>query len=288
MPTKLLLKRPLGGITLAVIRELHAATGALGHRAMLIGATARVVLIEHVLGLAAGRATRDVDFAFAMETWEQFEALRRRLIDQHGFTGDPRVTQTLFYQPVGAAQGIPIDLVPFGPLADEYEEIRWPPEMAVVMSTAGFKDALESAVNVEIAPDLLIAVASLPNIAVLKLFTWLARGKETQRDATDLAELLRRYNEIDLDRVYEIPPEALEHAGYDVVLAGAWLLGNDARRMIQPATAKKLAVVLNDPASTGRLVKDMARVLNMTVAPAAHAAGLLAQFTDGFGYSEQE
>ncbi|UUZ51569.1 hypothetical protein LP420_20900 [Massilia sp. B-10] len=73
MPTELQLKRPIDGMNLVVIRELHTAASALGLRALLIGATARVVLIEHVLGLDAGRATRDVDFAFAMETWAQLK-----------------------------------------------------------------------------------------------------------------------------------------------------------------------------------------------------------------------
>ncbi|UUZ57025.1 hypothetical protein LP419_20335 [Massilia sp. H-1] len=136
MPTELQLKRPIDGMNLVVIRELHTAASALGLRALLIGATARVVLIEHVLGLDAGRATRDVDFAFAMETWAQFEALKQRLIDQHGFTADPRAMQKLYYQSVGATLGIPVDLVPFGPIADERQEIRWPPDMAIVMNTA--------------------------------------------------------------------------------------------------------------------------------------------------------
>jgi predicted nucleotidyltransferase len=68
MTTELQLKRPIDGVTLAIIREIQTAADALGHRAMLVGATARIILVEHVFGLPTGRATRDVDFAFAMET----------------------------------------------------------------------------------------------------------------------------------------------------------------------------------------------------------------------------
>ncbi|UUZ57024.1 hypothetical protein LP419_20330 [Massilia sp. H-1] len=46
--------------------------------------------------------------------------------------------------------------------------------------------------------------------------------------------------------------------------------------------------MLADVAQTDRLIRDMARVLTMTADPAAHAASLLTQFTDGFGYPEQE
>ncbi|MDQ1830966.1 hypothetical protein [Massilia scottii] len=80
MRPELQLKKPIDDVTFAVIREIHHATAALGYRAMLVGATARIILIEHVCGLAAGRATKDIDFAFAIETWEQFEALRQHLL----------------------------------------------------------------------------------------------------------------------------------------------------------------------------------------------------------------
>jgi predicted nucleotidyltransferase len=103
---------------------------------MLVGATARIILVESVFGLASGRATRDVDFAVALETWEQFEALRVRLMSVHGFKADARIDHKLYYHLPGAALGIPVDLVPFGALGGEREEIRWPPEMAVGWQTA--------------------------------------------------------------------------------------------------------------------------------------------------------
>ena len=190
MATELRLTRPVDGMTLAIIRAIHAAAAALGLRALLVGATARIILVENVFGLPSGRATRDVDFAFAMETWEQFEALRQRLIGQHEFKADARVSHTLRYQPQGAPHAIPVDLVPFGALGGASEEIRWPPEMAFVMNVAGFADALESAVNVEVMPGISIAIASLPAIAVLKLFAWLDRHHDTPKDAIDLTALL--------------------------------------------------------------------------------------------------
>jgi hypothetical protein len=134
MPTELQLKRPIDGVTFAIIRDIQGAAAALGHRAMLVGATARIILLEHVFGLPAGRATRDVDFAFAMETWEQFEALRQRLIGQHGYEADAHVIHKLWYRPNTAALAIPVDLMPFGALGADREEIRWPPDMAIVMS----------------------------------------------------------------------------------------------------------------------------------------------------------
>ena len=47
MTTELQLKRPIDGLTLAIICDAHGAAAALGHRAMLIGATARIILVEN-------------------------------------------------------------------------------------------------------------------------------------------------------------------------------------------------------------------------------------------------
>jgi predicted nucleotidyltransferase len=45
-----------------------------------LGATARNILLTGVFGLSAGRATRDVDLAVAVEGWPQFEAIKVRLV----------------------------------------------------------------------------------------------------------------------------------------------------------------------------------------------------------------
>lgn len=283
MPTELPLSRPIDGITVAIMRAIHSAAEALGHQAMLVGATARIILVENVFGLPSGRATRDVDFAVALESWEQFEALRQHLIAHHGFKVDARIAHKLYYQPPGAALGIPVDLVPFGPLGGEREEIRWPPEMAIVMNVAGFADALQSAVSVEVVAGVHMRIASLPAIAVLKLFAWLDRHKDTPKDAIDLTALLVLYNDIDRDRVFTIPAEVLEDVGYDIELGGAWLLGSDARALSLAATAVKITDLFANAAQTQALLADMARALLTKNDPDAYATQLLAQFQGGFG-----
>lgn len=283
MPAELALKTPIDGMTVAVIRDIHAAATALGHRTMLIGAAARIILVENVFGLPAGRATKDVDFAFAMESWEQFEALRQRLIGQHNFKADAHTLHKLYYQPTAARYGIPVDLVPFGALGGKHEEIRWPPDMAIVMNVAGFADALASALSVEIGPNMSVQIASLPAIAVLKLFAWFDRHRTTSKDATDLTALMRLYNEIDQERVYTVPAAVLEGVDYDIELGGAWLLGNDARKLTLLPTTDKLTAMLSNPARTDGLIGDMARTLLTREDPDGYAAKLLDQFKKGFG-----
>lgn len=72
--------RPIDTLTLAILREVRDVATELGLEMFLMGATARIILLEHVYGLRTGRATRDVDFAFAVENWSQFQSVKQRLI----------------------------------------------------------------------------------------------------------------------------------------------------------------------------------------------------------------
>lgn len=129
-----------------------------------------------------------------------------------------------------------------------------------------------------------MAIASLPAIAVLKLFAWLDRRHDTRKDAIDLTALLPLYYEIDQERIFTIPANALAGVGYDIELGGAWLLGNDARKLTLAATTEKLTAVLANTAQTDGLISDMARALLSKDDPEGHAAKLLAQFTKGFSF----
>ncbi|MDQ1817061.1 hypothetical protein RBA41_27520 [Massilia sp. CCM 9210] len=57
-------------------------------------------------------------------------ALRQRLTGQHNVEADTLTRHKLYYGPTAAPYGISVDLVPFGALSGEREEIRWPPQMA--------------------------------------------------------------------------------------------------------------------------------------------------------------
>jgi predicted nucleotidyltransferase len=70
------LDRPINQITRSVIREVKNAVTGLGLDVFLVGATARIILLENVFGLHTGRVTHDIDFAFAIESWDQFQAIK--------------------------------------------------------------------------------------------------------------------------------------------------------------------------------------------------------------------
>ena len=276
--------RPIDPLTRSVIRDVKAVTTDIGLDVFLVGATARIILLENVYGLHTGRATRDIDFAFAIETWDEFQTIKDCLTATAAFKDEGRLAHRLSYQTANEPHRCVVDLIPFGGLEHAPNTVAWPPDMHILMNVAGYRDAHTSAVTVEIEPGLHMPIASLPGLAVLKLIAWIERGQETPKDAIDLLALLRQYHQAgNQERVYETAAAALEAAHYDIEQAGAWLLGRDVAAMSSPTTRAPLNALFTQPARIERLVIDMSRA-NPAQAQAPHnAQALLEQFILGFG-----
>lgn len=102
---------------------------------------ARIILLENIIGLSAGRATTDVDFAFALDDWEQFRALKTFLLLNASFEESRHVAHQLLLRIPGAEHKHKVDLIPFGGIETSPNTIAWPPDMAVMMNVAGYSDA---------------------------------------------------------------------------------------------------------------------------------------------------
>jgi len=276
-------ERPLDPATLEILRQFDRVAGELALEYFVVGAMARDILLNGVFGLAAGRATRDVDLAVAVEGWPQFEAIKVRLVGTGAFDSDGRAAQRLYHRAASEGRGYPLDLVPFGGVELPGNEIAWPPDRSVVMNVAGYGEAFASAVPVEVEPGFAVRVASLPGLAILKLVAWADRGTGDPRDAIDLATVLRQYGAAgNEDRLYGTELGVLEVVNYDFDLAGARLLGRDAGRIAAPSTRGQVLALFDDPARLGRLFLDVARGLRATQDGVAAAGELLAQFKAGF------
>ncbi len=167
---------PVDPIVVSIVHAVDAVAKALGLSYCLVGAMARDVLLRHVFGLDPGRATRDVDIAFALESWEQFQQIQDRLIAGGRFVAARDVMHRLLFSPDGATQRYIVDLIPFGGVEQSPHTIVWPPDMQVMMHVAGYAEALQTAPLVQVATGLIIHVVSLPGLALLKLLAWQERG----------------------------------------------------------------------------------------------------------------
>lgn len=169
----------------------------------LAGATARDLILVNVHGLRQGRATRDLAFGIALESWAQFELLKERLLAANEFSTS-RAQQRLTFADSSEGISLPVDLIPFRGVASADGTIAWPPSRDIVMNVPGFEEALTSSVLIEIEADLRVHVASVPGLTLRKLAAWVDRGRQSNNDAADLYRLLTTYADAgNTDRLYE-------------------------------------------------------------------------------------
>ncbi len=201
----------------------------------IAGATARDLVLYHVFGRDPGRQTRDIDTGILVPDWDAFYRVKQALLDA-GLTVTKRTHR--LHDP---DSGMPIDIIPFGAIADAEGEIQWPPEHAVTMSVAGFQEAYDAALSVEMGQGYPIRVASLAGLTLLKLIAWRERGEESSKDAADFLTILLEYQHVQDDRLWEsyIPAKRLD---YDIERQGAFLLGYDLKMILSAPTASPQTV----------------------------------------------
>lgn len=248
---------------------------------MLVGATARDLLLYHVFGHAVTRATYDLDFAVLVDSWDRFAIVRQLFLEIPGFTDKGRNGQRLYYQPAGAGFETIVDIIPFGKLETAERTIAWPPDADVVMNVAAFSDVFENSLRVQVRPDLIIPVASLPGLAVLKLFAWLDRHED--RDVQDIRKLMETYTDAgNVDRLYEEEADELANVAFDTTLAGSYLLGKDAQRITGENVRVQLSAALSEK-ELPMLIFRLARTMSAFDDRTRSANALLNSFLRGMG-----
>ncbi len=274
--------RPIDPLVLSVLRAFASACAESSPAHFVVGATARDILLVGVFGLPPARATRDLDIAIAVLDWAQFEAIRGRLVGTGRFEVGRGPLHRLYYRGQSEASAFPVDLLPFRGVEQAPHRVAWPPDMEVVMNVAGYEEALAAAEEVELEPGLAMRIASLPGLALLKLFAWADAAGHAGKHAQDLAVLLSTYADAgNQDRLYGDAAECLEAVDYDLALAAARLLGQDVRRMVAPETQREAETLLRDPRALDRLAVDMTRGLGRLGDPDEKARRFLDQFVAG-------
>jgi predicted nucleotidyltransferase len=135
--------------------------------------------------------------------------------------------------------------VPFGGLEND-GRIRWP-DSALEMNVFGFSDALLNAIQLDLAPDVQLPVATIPLLVALKFFAFADRKNETDRDLTDLWHVMQRYV---LDgregELFEEPLSVIIDEHFDWEYARPLLLGYDVGRACRPAMVERLLPILGE------------------------------------------
>jgi predicted nucleotidyltransferase len=253
------LSTKIDSIVLQAIEEITTVANSLGIPFFLVGAIARDILLEYLYDIISYRATLDLDFGIQVSNWNQYLKLKRGLIKAGKFTEMKELHRLLYLNE------LQVDLIPFGLIAGQENNIELSPDGDVVMSVSGFKESFQSSQVVRLRSDpiLEIKIATLAGLAVMKLISWHEKYPERQKDANDLKVIMRSYSYAgNFERIFDELSDLIEAERFDHVSAGARLLGRDVSKIIPNELKEKILTILDE--ETGeqdryRLLEDMVR-----------------------------
>lgn len=210
-----------------LLKKLTDYFQSIGSDFYVIGATARDIILSSIHKQASARRTADLDIAIAIKDWDKFEQISKELCEIDCFTKDSGQTQRFKFLNV-----YDIDIVPFGEIAKEDNNIYWPPEEQFAMSVAGFTEVANNTLDVTIDNEFTVKVASLPGIFILKLTAFNGRKNQTNKDADDLAFIIENYLDINIERAAAEHYDIYEVENFNTFTAGATLLGRDIKSIL--------------------------------------------------------
>ncbi|MBI5470887.1 MAG: hypothetical protein HY961_00935 [Ignavibacteriae bacterium] len=228
-------------LTVNVLQSIHDAASELQIPFFVIGATARDLILEHGFGVRPSRATKDVDFGVQVPDWKTYEQLMTELASSGRFTVTKQQHRLTF-------EGtLPVDIIPFGPIAKPDAEITWPKDPDFTMNMLGFDEAYEFSLNVRLRNDPVLEVrVSVPqSLAILKLISWDERAAGASKDAEDFFLIIGTYLDLgNADRLAGESSDLLNSLDFDYESAGARLLGRDMATSCNSETASHLLEIL--------------------------------------------
>lgn len=251
------LSREINQATIELYSLINQITTDLGVSYVVIGATARDLVLHHGFGAPIRRATTDIDFGMQVESWEVFENIKSALLE-NGFKTTKNVHRLI------GSNNTKIDVVPFGKLEDKASNIQWPPKGDFEMSVLGFQEAHDHAIKVILqqGPLVEIPVATPQGLALLKVISWADREMQLKKkDAEDFVYLIETYEKVSMVNHKIFETEGLmEKYDYNLTLGSAHQLGVDSSAISGEETKNSIIGILENNIKVdepNKLVMDM-------------------------------
>lgn len=205
--------------------SLERAFVALDIDFYVVGATARDTWFA--LNDIKALGTTDVDFAVFIPEREDFEELKKYLVEKEEFSISSQ-NQFVVFSP----QGLEVDLLPFGDIEIE-GKVMMQGKGLTKISVNGFREVYEEAiVPVKYDDELTFKVCTLPGIVILKLIAFDDRPEMRSKDILDIAVILQHYFDIESDLIYEHHLDLFEEDA-DLKLIAGRVLGRQMRQILQ-------------------------------------------------------
>ena len=247
------------------ISEIKKTAEALGLKFFIVGATARDFVLSCLYGVKAPRMTLDIDFGVKIKDWGSYAKIEAELLKSGRFNQSKAKQRFVFENTI-------IDIIPFGDISNDENQISWPPEYSVIMNVSGFEEAYQNATTIILnqEPYLEIKVPTLPGLAVLKILSWEHSYPERQKDAEDLLFIMNNYEHTDImDKFLNERIDLLESESFDYKKTGIRILGQDMAKICNPLTLAEIKDIF---------IKETSETSNFNLI--AHMMGITHEFDD--------
>lgn len=212
----------------AVIRDIQNILGDQACDFILIGATARDLILDGQYNLGVGPKTLDLDFAIYVPEWGTYQNMLDKLVQSGLFTAT-KVTHKLIYKEV-----CEIDIVPFGEIQNEEGEYDWPPDFIRSMNVAGFMEVREETIKFKLEEDdLIFSVAPIHAIYFMKIYAWNDRKYRDDKDGKDQGFILANYIELKYEVLYDEHEDIVNNEDWDIITSCARILGRDIAQLLK-------------------------------------------------------
>lgn len=224
-----------------IITLVALAAKTTGVDVMLVGAYARDYWREHFQVPGRLRATCDVDFACQVMSWGDFFALLECLKSKYGLSADRGLKHRLWLR-----DEISLDLLPYGDITDQDDEVAWPPDFETTLCVLGYAAAKKDGAIVHVG-GCSIKVIRPHWLALLKLLAYTENTTRT-KDLIDVYYLVDNYFDfIDEDlRLYSVAAsdaDLLEEDDFDSRVAGTRMIVRDCAGTSSDDTRRILAKI---------------------------------------------
>lgn len=231
-----------------VVEAALSATDALmSDHIMIVGAWCRDIL-HHASGHTfATVATRDLDLALALSSWDAYDAIAASFAR----AGNTRIRFRI--------ADCDVDLLPFGEVEDP-QGIVEPPARGQPLSVWAFEEIFGASLPLALTSTLTVRIPTVAGYTAAKLGAWLDRSEwHESKDAADLALSLYWYAEslAVRDQLYDTLSgnDVLLVEGSDVPLAAAHLLGIEVAEVI--GHQRQAELLSRWPGNSDLLVREL-------------------------------
>lgn len=208
----------------------HACTH-FGLDYFVVGAFARDIILKNIFNQSTGIATKDIDIAIRINSWDKYQEFIDYLKYKHGFKNGKNPHE--FVSP----EHVFTDLIPYGEIEDN-RTVSFPPNFNSVINMLGFEETRESTIEITLDKKVDLKIVSSEGIVILKFIAWKDREPDrvSEKHARDIRLLINAYFDAKVSEFAVEFADLFDAEDFDDVVCGARALGRRMKQISQDST----------------------------------------------------